>query len=409
MVSIIIPLYNKRFSIFSTIDSVLNQTYKNFELLIIDDGSSDGSADIVKSIQDDRIRYIRQKNGGVSSARNHGIKEAKYEWILFLDADDYLIEDGLEHLVDGARKYQGFKVITDVFAKSFMGSPKKDILFTKNRFYAYTHNLIRIRTGNTLFHKDCFVKCGLFDERLSFYEDFGLFAKIVRNYYVAQIGYSVFAYETDFCGLSTLTEFKPMDYLMHIKMTGDVDFDKCYYNFIGMRLQLAKKTNNNEIISFINSHFDTTKASRIWATTKKIKKLELIKSKCIIYFEILIKILSGHIETNRKCLLSLSPSKYRKYGKNVYIGKHCMITKCSKVFIYDNVEIGDGLCVKNERGKFIVRSGTKIGKNLTVITSDETNKMNVIIGCNVTIGDNITLTAGTYIKDGETIFDGFKQ
>lgn len=404
MVSIIIPLYNKRFSIFNTVDSVLNQTYKDFELLIIDDGSSDGSADIVKSIQDDRIRYIHKENGGVSSARNLGIKEAKCEWILFLDADDILIEDGLEHLVEGAVKYTDFKVITGNSSKSFMCNPKKDILFKKNRFFAYGYNLITIRTGNTLFHRECFEKCGLFDERLSLYEDFGLFAEIVKKYPIVQVGHRVFVYDTDFSGLSTVQDFTSKDYLMHIKMTGNDDFDKCYYFLIGMRLQMAKKSNKNEIISFISSHFDTTKASRIWNTSQKIKRILKFKSKCIIFFEILFKILSGHIEIGRKYLLPLSPSKYGKYGKNVRVGKHCVIKKLPKVFLYDNVEIGEGLCVQNERGKFIVRSGAKIGKNLTVITSGKTDKIDVVIGRNVTIGDNITLTPGTYIKDGEYIY-----
>lgn len=88
MISVVIPLYNKKSSIKSTIESVLAQSYSDFELLVVDDGSNDGSADVVKSFDDNRIRLISKENGGVSSARNEGIRNAQSEYISFLDADD---------------------------------------------------------------------------------------------------------------------------------------------------------------------------------------------------------------------------------------------------------------------------------------------------------------------------------
>lgn len=100
MISIIIPLYNKATSIKRTIHSVLSQSYTDFELIIINDGSTDNSAEIVnKQFYDKRIRYIYQDNAGVSSARNRGIKEAIGEWILFLDADDILYPNALKILI----------------------------------------------------------------------------------------------------------------------------------------------------------------------------------------------------------------------------------------------------------------------------------------------------------------------
>ena len=253
MISVIIPLYNKRHSIFSTIDSVLNQSYRDFELLVIDDGSTDGSGEIVKAIQDSRIRYIWKENGGVSSARNRGIEEAKGEWILFLDADDYLIEDGLEHLVEGVRKYPKYKVITDDSSKSFFCTKKKDVIYDVDRLKAYSEGRITIRTGNTLFHKECFEKCGSFDEPLSLFEDYKLFSNIIRYYPVVQIGERIFAYETDFCGLSTVKGVTDKDYLWYLMLTDDEEFNKCIYNFLGMRLNWAKKANDTKVIEFIKS------------------------------------------------------------------------------------------------------------------------------------------------------------
>lgn len=88
MFSVIIPLYNKQNSITATIQTVLTQNYKNFEIIVVDDGSTDESVLKVLKIQDNRIRLIQKSNKGVSSARNIGIAEAKYRYIALLDADD---------------------------------------------------------------------------------------------------------------------------------------------------------------------------------------------------------------------------------------------------------------------------------------------------------------------------------
>lgn len=88
MISIVIPLYNKEKQIKNTLQSVLGQTFQNFEVIIIDDGSTDNSADEVKKIKEQRIRLVQQKNSGVSAARNRGIQEARFDLIAFLDAGD---------------------------------------------------------------------------------------------------------------------------------------------------------------------------------------------------------------------------------------------------------------------------------------------------------------------------------
>ena len=104
-ISIVIPLYNKEKSIKNTILKVLEQTYHDFELIIVNDGSTDKSFDVVCAIKDKRIRIINKNNGGVSSARNLGIKEARYDIIAFLDADDIWDTDYLENLVNMVEKY----------------------------------------------------------------------------------------------------------------------------------------------------------------------------------------------------------------------------------------------------------------------------------------------------------------
>ncbi|MCP3670469.1 MAG: glycosyltransferase [Gammaproteobacteria bacterium] len=98
MFSIIMPLYNKASEVGASVNSVLRQTESNFELLIIDDGSTDDSLQIVQNISDPRIRIIHQENAGVSAARNHGIQEAGHEFIAFIDADDLWRQDFLTRI-----------------------------------------------------------------------------------------------------------------------------------------------------------------------------------------------------------------------------------------------------------------------------------------------------------------------
>lgn len=110
--SIIIPLYNKERTIHSTLQSVLSQSFSDFELLIINDGSTDKSVERIQNIKDDRIRIISKQNGGPSSARNVGIQEACGEYAYFLDADDRLVPDALQTISDTVRANSSYKAFS---------------------------------------------------------------------------------------------------------------------------------------------------------------------------------------------------------------------------------------------------------------------------------------------------------
>lgn len=110
MISVVIPLYNKEQSIPSTLQSVLKQTYQDFEIVIVNDGSTDHSVEEVAKVTDPRIRLIHQNNAGVSAARNRGIEEARGEYIAFLDADDEWKPDYLKTQYELTQKYPECKV-----------------------------------------------------------------------------------------------------------------------------------------------------------------------------------------------------------------------------------------------------------------------------------------------------------
>jgi glycosyltransferase involved in cell wall biosynthesis len=134
--SIIIPLYNKERHIERCLNSVFAQTYKNYEIIVVDDGSTDNSVNIVSrySITDTRyqIRIFRQENGGVSSARNKGIREAKYQYIAFLDADDAWKPLFLENIVSLINKFPE----AGAYATDY------DIIRINNRRYIPHHKFI---------------------------------------------------------------------------------------------------------------------------------------------------------------------------------------------------------------------------------------------------------------------------
>jgi glycosyltransferase involved in cell wall biosynthesis len=209
--SIIISLYNKEQSIRNTISSILKQTYDNFEILVIDDGSTDNSLTIVKKTNDSRIKVFSKINGGVSSARNYGINKAKGTYILFLDADDILLPNCLSVYYDLIMNYPSIKVFSTNFniintdnsvythckktKKSIITNPYKELYLRK----------IYIRTGNTLIHSSCFDEIGLFNENLSCYEDLEFNIRLLDSF--QQIVYSpevTFTYIREHSNLSTI-------------------------------------------------------------------------------------------------------------------------------------------------------------------------------------------------------------
>ena len=106
LISIVVPIYNVENYLRMCLDSIQNQTYQNFECLLINDGSPDNSADICREYvaKDSRFRYFEKENGGLSSARNYGIDRAEGSFITFVDSDDWLEHDALDRLYDALKK-----------------------------------------------------------------------------------------------------------------------------------------------------------------------------------------------------------------------------------------------------------------------------------------------------------------
>lgn len=187
-ISVIIPMYNSKDTIQSTVESALNQTYaESIEIIIINDGSVDESEKIVENIilnneTNRTIRLINKKNGGVSSARNKGIKEANGEWIALLDSDDIWLPEKLQKQVDEIEKNSNIK---------FIGTNRNNETypyFNKNRSNVYTINVKEMlfkwwpSTPTVMFQKSIFFEVGGYDEKLKGAEDADFWLRCVEKY-----------------------------------------------------------------------------------------------------------------------------------------------------------------------------------------------------------------------------------
>ena len=136
LVSVIIPVYNVEKYLEECVNSVINQTYKNIEVILVDDGSTDSSGDICDEyvMFDSRISVLHKANGGLSSARNAGMKKASGEWIYFLDSDDFLELDMLSHLVNLATRKQADIVFFDACSFTDDGTDIRQSYIVKNDY-----------------------------------------------------------------------------------------------------------------------------------------------------------------------------------------------------------------------------------------------------------------------------------
>ena len=127
-ISIIVPIYNAEKYLNRCIDSLVNQTKKELEIILINDGSTDSSEDIINSYKDSRIKHFSNKNQGIGKTRNFGLKKATGKYIMFCDSDDYLEKDTCEEMFKKIEEDNLDLVICDFFIETDQGKIKKEKL-----------------------------------------------------------------------------------------------------------------------------------------------------------------------------------------------------------------------------------------------------------------------------------------
>ncbi|MCT4629272.1 glycosyltransferase family A protein [Winogradskyella sp.] len=192
--SVVVSVYNKAHFVKKTIKSILNQSFRDFELIIIDDGSTDNSLEILQTIKDDRISIYTTKNQGVSKARNYGLNKANCNHIALCDGDDIWLENHLLELKTLIENYPDCGIYATAYEKHFFNN-----YITKPKFNNVDHPFFGIvedyfmtsLSDNILWTSSVAIPKSIinndfqFDENLGWGEDTDLWIRIANNYNVA--------------------------------------------------------------------------------------------------------------------------------------------------------------------------------------------------------------------------------
>jgi|ERR1035437_5357410 glycosyltransferase involved in cell wall biosynthesis len=180
-VTVLMTAYNCSGYIQTSINSILKQSYGNFELLIIDDGSEDNSEAIIRSLNSEKIRYVRLKHIGRSAALNYGLKEAKFDWVALMDADDIAVPARLEKEVRLINKSSKDIIFSDsVFFKNkkiqflnMINTEKEDL---KRKIELRGH----ICNSSVLYNRNFIMENGGYNENLDYFVDYELWVRLLN-------------------------------------------------------------------------------------------------------------------------------------------------------------------------------------------------------------------------------------
>lgn len=437
LLSIIIPLYNKQSCILKTINSVLTQDYDDYEIIIVDDGSTDDSVAVVKGITDNRIRLFQKENGGPSSARNYGVQKVQGEWVLFLDADDTL-ENGalkiLQHLSNTHGKYQFFccnHFIGDTDGKHLYSNIYKNG-HVRHPFWDWCSGTLMPRAGAAMFRKEILLTHP-FDESLHRYEDAENLFSIMRDVPVYRSSVPIMTYNCTTVAASKPCQDVSCDFIGHLSLKGKSlgeqfalyqlyrqgcilypnDMNRLY----GTQFDKKRYTIANYMVNKKNTH---TKWSFKRLVKRCIRKVfrRIIR---ISYPEIHILQKKNNwdfigennfdVQKGNHVLLS-SPSHiyHTKIGDYTYIAINAYISMASIgkfCSIGPNILCGWGIHPLNGISTSPMFYSTMKQNGVTLSIKDKIEERKPIcIGNDVFIGANVTILDGVTIGDGAVIGAG---
>jgi glycosyltransferase involved in cell wall biosynthesis len=189
-ITVIIPVYNRAESVIRAVESVLSQTYSPAEIIIVDDGSDDDPGESLSRQNDIRLKIIRQKNTGVAGARNAGIKAASFDWLAFLDSDDWWQPGKLAAQVDWHKAHPDYLIsqTDEIWIRNGLRvNPKKYHAKPEGDIFALSLERCLISPSAVLINSHLFEEVGLFDVDLPVCEDYDLWLRISARYPVGLI------------------------------------------------------------------------------------------------------------------------------------------------------------------------------------------------------------------------------
>jgi glycosyltransferase involved in cell wall biosynthesis len=191
LVSVIIPTFNRAQFIEQAVNSVLNQTWKNLELIVVDDGSNDQTRGLLEKIEDKRFHYFYQENKGVSSARNFGLKKARGDFLALLDSDDYWLPEKLsiqlKFMLEGDFHISQTQEIW--IRQGVRVNPMSKHTQPGGWFFERSLHLCLVSPSCALFSRKLMEKVGFFDENLLACEDYDFWLRTLLRFPIALVPY----------------------------------------------------------------------------------------------------------------------------------------------------------------------------------------------------------------------------
>jgi len=247
LISVIIPCYNGENFLKKAIDSVLGQTYRQVQIIVIDDGSSDGSNAIASSYGD-RLRLVTQKNQGLARARNNGILESKGEYIAFLDADDYWRSDCLE-LLHKALKHSNAVLAycgwQNLWLSGKTGEPYTPPDYESgNKLEYFLKSAAPWPVHAALVRRNVLIEAGGFDVQLPSCEDYDLWLRIAVSRPIVRVPEVLAFYVHHNSGQMTSKQWVQAAYIRLVKK-----------NFVSKQPELCKSFSRSQLREFIDGAF----------------------------------------------------------------------------------------------------------------------------------------------------------
>lgn len=268
MVTVVIPLFNKEQFIAEAIQSVLQQTFTAFELIIVDDGSIDGSVHVVEGFSDARIRLISIPNSGVSIARNTGIESATYNWVAFLDADDWWAPMFLEEMLNAIHQFEGNRIFASGRSRVFKGSieryqhsylPNEGATEVINYYKVIRQNLSLINSSNVVIDKALFKERGFFRRGQKKHEDHDLWLRLCVNEEVVFVNKELSFYRKTELNSGSTSGYDAIDFSMYLETLLSVG-------------QVLTEKENKDFKIYYNKFVLLTYIKNYWHFTKEERK-----------------------------------------------------------------------------------------------------------------------------------------
>lgn len=310
-ISIIVPVYNTEKYLAKCLDSIVNQTYKNLEIICVNDGSTDNSLDILKkySVQDSRIAIVNKENGGLSSARNTGLQAVHGEYVMFVDSDDWIDTDTCEKALNAAlfidadvvmwtyiREYSDKSLVTPLFHNEKKVWMEKEVTQLHRRMVGLTGNELSdpsktdsiITAWGKLYRRDCLRNQWFVDTKIIGTEDalfnIAVFFNVKKAVFIPDTHYHYFKSNTGSLTSGSYrsklaAQWKTL-YQMIEKVLDEHEVTEEFYNALNNRkalgiMQLGLALSSDSAMNFFEKKKELNRILNMEHYQKPIKELSL--------------------------------------------------------------------------------------------------------------------------------------